>query len=91
MYLNFVMMKIVKKKFETNIISQAQYCRTLAIIQKIEKEIFSLRKVQNISAEDMRNYLNSLINYRDSEIKKSMNNLIKYINIYQIMNKFLKI
>ena len=36
--LNSVMRRITKKKFEANIISEAQYCRTIAIIKKIEKE-----------------------------------------------------
>ena len=51
MCLNSVMRRIVKKKFEANIISEAQYCRTIAIIKKIEKEKFSLREAQNISVE----------------------------------------
>lgn len=68
--LNSVMRRIAKKKLEANIISETQYCRTLAIIKKIEKEKFALKDVKNIEADDIQNYLNSLINYSDSEIKK---------------------
>lgn len=90
MYLNSVMRKIVKKKFESNIISEAQYCRTVAIIKKIEKESFSLREVQNISVEDIQNYLNSLINYSDSEIKKiyeQFNQAYKYLSDNELISK----
>lgn len=35
MCLNSVIRKIAKKKLEANIISEVQYCRTIAIIKKI--------------------------------------------------------
>ena len=80
--LNSVMRRIAKKKLEANIISETQYCRTLAIIKKIEKEKFALKDVKNIEADDIQNYLNSLINYSDSEIKKiyeQFNQAYKYL------------
>lgn len=44
MCLNSVMRKIAKKKLETNIILESQYCRTISIIKKIEKNQFALRE-----------------------------------------------
>ena len=88
--LNSVMRRIAKKKFEANIISEAQYCRTVAIIKKIEKEKFSLREVKNINVEDIQNYLNSLINYSDSEIKKiyeQFNQAYKYLYDIEVVSK----
>lgn len=70
MCLNAIMRKIAKKKLMSNIISESQYNRTIAVIKKIEKEKFALKDVKNINVGDIQNYLNSLINYSDSEIKK---------------------
>lgn len=88
--LNSVMRRIAKKKIEANIISEAQYCRTVAIIKKIEKEKFVLREVKNIRSEDIQKYLNSLINYSDSEIKKiyeQFNQAYKYLYDNEIISK----
>ena len=70
MCLNSVMRRIAKKKLEANIISESQYCRTISIIKKIEKNQFALKDVKNIKADEIQSYLNTLINYSDSEIKK---------------------
>lgn len=88
--LNSVMRRIAKKKLEANIISETQYCRTLAIIKKIEKEKFALKDVKNIEADDIQNYLNSLINYSDSEIKKiyeQFNQAYKYLSDNELIPK----
>lgn len=68
--LNSVMRKLVKRKLDANIISESQYCRNIATIKKIEKQKFALREVKNIKSDDIQNYLNSLKNYSNSEIKK---------------------
>lgn len=88
--LNSVMRRIAKKKLEANIISETQYCRTLSIIKKIEKEKFALKDVKNIEADDIQNYLNSLINYSDSEIKKiyeQFNQAYKYLSDNELIPK----
>ena len=88
--LNSVMRRIAKKKLEANIISETQYCRTLAIIKKIEKEKFALKDVKNIEVDDIQNYLNSLINYSDSEIKKiyeQFNQAYKYLSDNELIPK----
>lgn len=90
MCLNSVMRRIAKKKLEANIISESQYCRTISIIKKIEKNQFALREAQNISVENIQNYLNSLTNYSDSEIKKiyeQFNQAYKYLSENELITK----
>lgn len=90
MCLNSVMRRIAKKKLEANIISESQYCRTISIIKKIEKNKFALRDVKNIKIDEIQNYLNSLINYSDSEIKKiyeQFNQSYKYLSDNELITK----
>lgn len=88
--LDSVMRKIAKKKLDANIISESQYCRTIAIIKKIEREKFALKDARNIKIDDIQNYLNSLINYSDSEIKKiyeQFNQAYKYLFDNEFISK----
>jgi integrase len=76
------MKKVAKKKLEANIISEQQFCRTMAVIKKIEKEEFITKEVKNVTEDDIQNYLNSLKNYSNSEIKKvyeQFNQAYKYL------------
>ena len=88
--LNSVMRKIAKKKLEANIISETQYYRNIAIIKKIEREKFALKDARNIKTDDIQNYLNSLTNYSDSEIKKTyeqFNQAYKYLFDNEVISK----
>ena len=43
----------LKLKYDTNLISDAQYVRTLEVIKSIEKSAISSRKIDNLKAEEI--------------------------------------
>ena len=88
--LNSVMRKIVQKKLDANIISESQYYRSMAIIKVIEKERFVFKSAKNISSDEIQKYLNSLIKYSDSQIKKiyeQFNSSYKYLIENELIEK----
>ena len=60
----------LKRKKDTNLISEAQYQRVDRSIKKIEESFIANKNVDEITTEDIQGYLNSQVNYSDSTIKK---------------------
>lgn len=68
--LNQLMRSILKRKLDMNIISETQYQRVLCTIRSIERSPMVEKKIEDITSEDIQNYLNSLKGYSNSYIKK---------------------
>ena len=83
--LNQLMRSILKRKLDMNVISETQYARILKTIAVIEKTPIVKKKIEDISSDDIQDYLNSLTDYSNSYLKK----LIEQFNqAYKIaMNK----
>ena len=61
----------VKKKLDTNLISENQYYRTEQTLKMIEKSYLAETKIEDITTEQIQNYFNSLTDhYSNSSIKK---------------------
>ena len=83
--LNQLMRSIQKRKLDMNVISETQYSRVLKTIAVIEKSPMVKKKIEDISSDDIQDYLNSLTDYSNSYIRK----LVEQFNqAYKIaMNK----
>ena len=68
--LNQLMRSIQKRKLDMNVISETQYARVLKTIAVIEKSPMVKQKIEDITSDDIQDYLNSLTNYSNSYIKK---------------------
>ena len=68
--LNQLMRSILKRKLDMNIISETQYQRVLCTIRSIERSSMVEKKIEDITSDDIQNYLNSLKGYSNSYIKK---------------------
>ena len=68
--LNELMRTILKNKYETNRISEAQYDRVQRTIVNIEKTKLSHKNIETITPDEIQNYANTLSQYSDSTIKK---------------------
>ena len=83
--LNQLMRSIQKRKLDMNVISETQYSRVLKTIAVIEKTPMVKKKIEDITSDDIQDYLNSLTDYSNSYIRK----LVEQFNqAYKIaMNK----
>lgn len=68
--LNQLMRSIQKRKLDMNVISETQYARVLKTIAVIEKSPMVKKKIEDITSDDIQDYLNSLTDYSNSYIKK---------------------
>lgn len=65
-----IMEDIREEKFASNIISEGQYFRLEWTIKKIKNSNLGKAKIQNVTAEEIQDFLNSISNLSDSYIKK---------------------
>ena len=93
-----IMEDIREEKFESNTISGGQYARLKWTINKIKKSKLGDMKIQDISKEDIQDFLNSQKHLSDSYIKKIYEQFVqayhraeikKYIS-YNPMNEVIK-
>lgn len=68
--LNQLMRAIVKRKLDMNLISDTQYRRVISSIEVIEKSNVVQKKIEDITSDEIQNYLNSLKDYSNSYLKK---------------------
>ena len=68
--LNELMRKITERKLELNLIGERTYTRLIGTINNIEKASISKKNINEISSDDIQNYLNTLKDYSNSTIKK---------------------
>lgn len=68
--LNQLMRANLQRKLDMNLISETQYARVLKTIEVIEKSPMLQMKIEDISSDDIQNYLNTLKDYSNSYIKK---------------------
>lgn len=68
--LNQFMREIVKRKLEMNLIGERSYKRLNETIKKIEETPMSRKNIDEITSNEIQDYLNSLKDYSNSTIKK---------------------
>lgn len=68
--LNQLMRANVKRKFDTNLIGESQYARLNRTIETIEKRQIAFKNIDDISSDEIQDYLNSLTHYSNSFIGK---------------------
>lgn len=68
--LNKLLMSILDRKLDTNIIKEGQYTRVLYNIKNIEKSPIAYKNIEEITSEEIQNYLNTLKDYSESTIRK---------------------
>lgn len=68
--LNQLMRANLQKKLDMNLISETQYARVLKTIELIEKSPMVQNKIEDITSDDIQDYLNTLTNYSNSYLKK---------------------
>lgn len=68
--LNELMKSIVQRKFDRDLISAGQFARIGNTIKVIEKSPISHKNIEDISSDDIQDYLNTLKDYSNSYIKK---------------------
>jgi integrase len=68
--LNQLMKTNARKKADMNLISETQYARILKTIEVIEKSPMSYKLIENITSDEIQDFLNTLKNYSNSYIKK---------------------
>lgn len=68
--LNKLIRSIAAKKLKANTIKESQYTRLEYNIKNIEKSPISQKNVEDITSEEIQAFLNTLINYSESTIKK---------------------
>ena len=68
--LNELMKANVKRKFDTNLIGEGQYARLMRTIKTIEKNELVFKNIDDISSDEIQDYLNTLIHYSNSCIGK---------------------
>lgn len=70
--LNQLMRSNLKRKLDMNLISEVQFTRVEQTLNVIEKSPLVKRKIEDITSEDIQDYMNSLKDYSNSYIKKIM-------------------
>lgn len=65
-----LMKSIAKRKLDSNLISTGQFARINKTINTISKSNIANKKIDDITSEEIQNYLNSVKHYSDSTIKK---------------------
>lgn len=68
--LNQLMRENVQRKLDMNVISERSYTRLMESIKIIEKSPMSKKNINDITSNEIQNYLNSLKDYSNSTIKK---------------------
>ncbi len=68
--LNQLMRANLQRKLDMNLISETQYARVIKTIEVIEKSPMVQNKIEDITSDDIQNYLNTLKDYSNSYIKK---------------------
>lgn len=68
--LNQLMRANLQKKLDRNDIEEAQYARVLKTIQVIEKSPITHKRIEDLTSEEIQDYLNTLKDYSNSYIKK---------------------
>lgn len=68
--LNQLMRENAKKKLDLNLIGERTYARILETIKTIEKNTVATKNINDITSNDIQNYLNTLKDYSNSTIKK---------------------
>ena len=68
--LNQLMRTNLQKKLDMNLISETQYMRVLKTIELIEKSPMVKKKIEDITSDEIQDYLNTLTHYSNSYIKK---------------------
>lgn len=59
-----------QRKLDTNLISENQYGRILKTIGVVEKSIIANKKIDDLTCDEIQDYLNSIKHYSNSYIKK---------------------
>ena len=83
--LNQLMRALAKRKLDMNVIKETQYNRIISAIQRLEKEPFTQKNIDDITGDEIQSYLNSLKNYSKSTISKEKDQFaqtFKYARIY---------
>ena len=83
--LSQLMRSNVKRKLDMNLIKERQYSRVIKTIEVIEKNDIANKKIEDITSDDIQEFLNSLKNYSNSYIKKIMEQFTQSYNL--AMNK----
>ena len=60
----------LRLKYDTNLISDAQYVRTSEVIKSIEKSSISSQRIDELNSEEIQEFLNSKKHLSNSSIKK---------------------
>ena len=68
--LNELMREQANKKLKLNLIGERTYSRIIETIKTIEKASISHKNINDITSQDIQDYLNTLKNYSNSTIKK---------------------
>ena len=68
--LNKLMRENAQKKLDMNLIGERTYSRIIETIKKIEETPISAKNIDEITSNDIQNYLNTLKDYSNSTIKK---------------------
>lgn len=68
--LNQLMKANLQKKFDMNLISETQYGRVLKTIDVLEKNPLMKKKIEDITSDEIQDFLNTFTNYSNSYIKK---------------------
>lgn len=69
--LNELMRANLKRKFDMNLLGETQFSRVTKSIEKLEQNELFHRKIEDLTSDEIQNYLNSLKeNYSNSYIKK---------------------
>ena len=68
--LNLLMKSIAEKKLEDDTIKERSYKRILEVIKQIEKSQIANKNINDITSNEIQNYLNTLKSYSNSTIKK---------------------
>ena len=73
--LNLLIRGILERKFDTGIVSERTYLRTLQTIISMEKCDLIKKNIDEITSDELQMYLNSLKNYSSSSINKFIDQL----------------
>lgn len=68
--LNQLMRANAKRKLDMNLIGERQYVRILNSIKKLEQSPILKKNIDEISSDNLQEYLNTLTNYSNSTMKK---------------------
>ena len=76
-----IMKANLQTKYDTNMISGSQYDRVSRTLKKMKNSAVVNKNVDEITSEEIQNYINTYTNYSDSQIKKTFaqfNQAFKY-------------